>query len=39
MTGKGTQPGRLRENFMYRHWESRIAILQEVQIPLPRCDQ
>ena len=22
-------PGRLRENFMYRHWKLRLAIMQE----------
>ena len=31
--------GRLRDKFMYRHWKSKIEILQEVLTPLPQCDQ
>ena len=31
-------PGRLRENFMFRHWKSKMAILQEIPEPLPWCD-
>ena len=31
--------GRLRELFMFRHWKSKVAILQEGTEPLPRCDQ
>ena len=31
-------PGRLRENFMYRHWKSKVNILQEGKEPLPGCD-
>ena len=30
--------GRLREHFMFRHFRSRIAVVQEVREPLPRCD-
>ena len=30
---------RLRENFMYRHWKSKVAILKEGTEPFPRCDQ
>ena len=30
-------PGRLRENFMYRHWKDQVAILQEGPPPLPQC--
>ena len=29
-------PGRLRNNFMYRHWKVKIAILQEGPATLPR---
>ena len=32
-------PGRLREYFMYQHWKSKVAIMQEGQEPLPRCYQ
>ena len=32
-------PGRLRENFMFWHWKSKVAILQEGPEPLPRYDQ
>ena len=31
-------PGRLIEHFMYRHWKSNVAIIQEGPEPLPRCD-
>ena len=31
--------GRLRENFMFQHKKSKVAILQEGPEPLPRCDQ
>ena len=30
--------GRLRENFMYHHFRSKVAMVQEVEDPLPRCD-
>ena len=30
--------GRMRENFMYRHFLSQIAVVQEGMEPLPRCD-
>ena len=33
------KPVRLREHFMFRHWKSKVAILQEVPETLPRCDQ
>ena len=36
---KAKTPGRLRENFMFRHWKSKVNILQEGPEPLPRCDQ
>ena len=36
---KTKTPGRLRENFMFCHWKSKVAILQEVPEPLPRCNQ
>ena len=36
---KAKTPGRLRENFMFRHWKSKVAILQEVPELLQRCDQ
>ena len=32
-------PGRLRENFMFRHWKSKVAIFHERLEPLPHCDQ
>ena len=32
-------PGRLRGNFMYRHWKSKIIIIQDIPTPLPRCNQ
>ena len=31
-------PGRLREHFMYRHWKSKVAILQELPVPLSQCN-
>ena len=31
--------GRLWENFMVWHWKSKLAILQEVQEPLPWYDK
>ena len=31
--------GRLRENFMYRHWKSKVDIIKEGPEPLPQCDQ
>ena len=31
-------PGRLREHFMYRHWKSKVDIIQKVPEPIPRCD-
>ena len=33
------KPVRLRENFMFRHWKSKVTILQEGPELLPRCDQ
>ena len=36
---KEKAPGRLREHFMFRHWKSKVAILQEGPELLPRCDQ
>ena len=30
--------GRLREHFMYWHWKSKVAIIQEGPEPLPQCD-
>ena len=30
-------PGRLRDNFMYRHWKSKVSIMQEGTEPLPQC--
>ena len=36
---KAKTPERLREHFMFRHWKSKVAILQEGPEPLPRCDQ
>ena len=30
--------GRLREQFMYRHFRSNLAVVQEGAGPLPRCD-
>ena len=30
---------RLRVHFMYRHWNLKVAILQEVPEPLSRCDK
>ena len=36
---KAKPPGRLWENFMFRHWKSKVAILQEGPEPLPLCDQ
>ena len=38
-TAKANNPGRLRQNFMYRNWKLRVTIAQEVLEPLPRCDQ
>ena len=32
-------PGRLRKHFMYRHWKSKVSIMQEGPEQLPRCDQ
>ena len=32
-------PGSLRENFMFCHWKSKVAILQEGTELLLRCDQ
>ena len=32
-------PGGLMEHFMYQHWKSKVAILQEGMEPLPRCAQ
>ena len=32
-------PGIMRENLMYRHWKSKVAIMQEGMEPLPWCDQ
>ena len=32
-------PGILRGNFMYRHWKSKLGIMQEGTQPLPRRDQ
>ena len=37
--GRAKIPGRLRENVIFWHWKSRVAILQEVPEPLPRYDQ
>ena len=31
--------GRLQEHFMYRHWKSKVAIVQEGPSLIPRCDQ
>ena len=39
LESKAQTPGRLRENFMFRHWDLKVAILQEGPEPLPRCDQ
>ena len=36
---RGKTLGRLREHFMYRHWNLKVAIMKEVPEPLPRCDQ
>ena len=36
---RAKKPGRLRENFMFRHWKLRVAILQEEPEPLLQCDQ
>ena len=36
---KAKTPGRLRENFMFRHWKSKVAIFHERLEPLPHCDQ
>ena len=33
------KPGILREKFMYRHWKSKIEILQKILTPLLRCNQ
>ena len=30
--------GRLRENFIFRHLRSKVAVLQERKETLPRCD-
>ena len=30
--------GRIRENFMYRHFRSNVAVVQEGVEPLPHCD-
>ena len=30
--------GRLRENFMFRHFRSKVAVVQEGKEPLPRCE-
>ena len=34
---RAPKPVRLHENFMYRHWKSKISILQEGTSPLTRC--
>ena len=31
--------GRLREDFMYRYWKSKVVIMQERSGPLAQCDQ
>ena len=36
---KSKTPGRLRENYIFHHWKSKVSILQEVPEPLPWCDQ
>ena len=36
---RAKKTGRLREHFMYQHWKSRVAIMQEEPEPFPRCDQ
>ena len=36
---RGEILGRLTEHFMFRHWKSKVDILQEVPEPLPWCDQ
>ena len=38
-SAKGKTPVRLRENFMFFHWKSKVDILQEGPEPLPWCDQ
>ena len=38
-TDRSKPPGILRENFMFRYWKSKVAILQEVPEPFLRCDQ
>ena len=36
---RANTPGIFREHFMYRHWNSKVDIMQEVLEPLPMCDQ
>ena len=36
---RANTPGRLRDNFMYQHWKSKVAIMQEGIELLPQCDQ
>ena len=38
-SARAKTPGRMRENFMYRHWKLKVSIMQEGPEPLPRCDQ
>ena len=33
---KAKTPGRLRGDFIFRHWKLKVAILQERPEPLPR---
>ena len=39
MPGQGKTPVILKEHFMFCHWKSKVAILQEGPEPLPWCDQ
>ena len=36
---QGKNPVRLREDFMFRHWKSKVVIFQEGPEPLPWRDQ
>ena len=35
---RDNNPGRIRENFMYRHWKLKVVILQKEPEPLKRCN-